>query len=875
MSRTISLLAGATLSGAILAGCLSPVSKGHAVAKSKSVDLKGIFKEDWLDLDENSDAPKPSQMKLDDDIVGTFYQDGYPDGGYAFTYGGKTAQKPLMSTTDGNSGVWAVYFDNEWAGADVSIGNGRYMDLTPFRKTGSLTFWIKPGVGSQKFLVGLIDNQGGEKKVQTKVACDAYVVLKAGEWKQVRIPLKAFMDDGSYWDAKAGREFPSKMDWSKIQEFRLSIGKDENKVAAGKPIAFYMDQVQITKTSKGIYDPDAFWEAFKSSEPDKLVTDFTKWVDGWKSQHGTSADLKVAIAPLPKGAPESVKGQSLRVDFKPGDWFDAFFQTPGFPEVTKDWSKHYGLLVWLYTDKPYQSFDFVIQDRDHEMFLTKVGAGRGWNQILIPFRNFNKFPYYQPPEAKQNNLLDLDGIFQMGIKPGGEIAGTLSLAKLELTNLREVPKVVQPGELPAQFKGSLTKSVQKIPDIHGINVGMWAPELMDEASIKLHKAAKWGSVRYPGGLRSDWEDWEKTLKDKDFNIDTDEFLDWCAEVNCQPMFTANVGDGTPAQAARWVEYVNKKRKGPRVQNWEIGNEIYGDWHKYYEKWGKDGGIAYGKAVREYVKAMKAVDPDIKITVVWRLGGEWNKNVFQQVADLIDGVNVHHYAQTSGSESDPGLLSVSQESDVLMQEVRKQVDEYGVKGRKYDIWLSEWNSVDFNPGPQILQHVEALFVADYLGHLAKAPIQIANLWALYNGRDKRMGDNGVLGCSSDPKGLNHRNPSYWAMLMMSNALNGTLMEGSSDHEMLQNWIAKRDDGKVSLVFVNKNPETDYKTTLHVPGLKGEAIVEILTSENSGGLKSNEPTGAVNDDRGPESKTMSLADGSTLVVPKYSVVTVRFQ
>lgn len=834
-----------------------------------------VPQEDWLDLDKNSDGPTPAQMKLQDEIAGTFFDDGIPQGGFAYGYGGKTVQKTLDCTTPGNSSVWANYFDNDWSGLNISIGANKYMDLTPYRKTGSLTFWIKAGPESKKFMVGLMDNQGNDKKVQTKVTGDGYVVLKTGEWAQVRVPLKAFIDDGVYWDAKAGREISSKMDWSKIQEVRISIGKDENKPGVGKPVIFYVDQIQVTKTSKGIYDPDAYWDAFKSDAPDQLVTDFSKWGDKWETGHGTSADIKVSVVPLPKGAPAFVKGQALKVDFKPGDWYDAYLKVENAPGITKDWSKHYAVSFWLYTEKPYQSLDFTIQDRDKEFFLTKVGEGRGWHQVLVPFRNITKFPYYQPPDAKQNNLLDLDGIFQLGIKPGGEIPGTLYLANIQITNLREVQKVKQPPVLPAVFKGSTSKTVQKIPDIYGINVGLWAPELMDAASVELEKPVNLGVVRYPGGLRSDEEDWEKTIKDKDFNIDTDEFLDWCEKVNCKPMFTANIGDGSPERAAKWVEYVNKKRKGPRVENWELGNEVYGSWHKYYEKWGKDGGVAYAKAVKEYVKAMKAVDPNIKITAVWMLGGNWNKTVFQEVADVVDGVNVHHYAQGTGSESDPGLLAVSQESDVLMKEVRRQLDEYGVKGKKYDIWLTEWNSVDFNPGPQILQHVQGLFVADYLGHLAQAPIQIANLWALYNGRDKRMGDYGILSTSSDPQGLNARRPSYWAMRMMSNTLNGTLLEGSSDQELLQSWIAKRADGKVSLVFINKNPETDYKTTIKVPGLKGEAIVEILTAENSGGIKSNEATGATYDQSGPKAETKSLGDGSTIVVPKYSIVTIRFQ
>lgn len=862
----------AMIGTAAMAWELAPVG-GAAKPKPKA---KSVFAEDWLDIDEGMDGPTKSKMKLDDEVVGSFFVDEIPTGGgFAYSYGGKTCYKVLPSKASGNDAVFAAYFDNDWSGINLSVGANNSIDLTKYRKTGSLTFWIKGGPNAVKFMVGIMDNQGNDKKVQTKVSGDGYAVLKDGEWVQARIPLKAFLDDGMYWDAKGSREVASKVDWTKIQEFRISIGKDENKVGKGKPVIFYLDQIQLTKTSKGIDDPEAYWDEFKSTAPDQLVTDFSKWGDLWKAQHGTSADIKVGVTPLPKGAPESVKGQALKVDFKPGDWFDAYMQTPAASGIVKDWSKHYGVTVWLYTDKPYQSFDFVVQDRDHEMFLTKVGAGRGWNQILVPFRNLSKFPYYQPPEAKQNNKLDLDGVFQFGIKPGGDVAGTLYLANVQVTNQHELAKVKGPADLPAVFKGDLAKSVQKIPDIYGINVGLWAPELIDATAIEVQKQLHLGVVRYPGGLRSDEEDWEKTIKDKDFNVDTDEFLDWCAKTNCQPMFTANIGDGTPERAAAWVKYVNKTRKGPKVQMWELGNEIYGNWHKYYEKWGKDGGVSYAKAVKEYVKAMKAVDPTIKISAVWMLGGSWNKTVFQEVASVVDGVNVHHYAQSAGSENDQGLLSVSAESDVLMKEVRKQIDEYGVKGKQYDIWLTEWNSIDFNPGPQILQHVEGLFVADYLGHLAQAPIQVANMWALYNGRDKRLGDYSLLARDGDPQGFNFRRPAYWGFEMMSNTLTGTLLQGGSDQEQLSGWMAKRENGKIALVFVNKNDQTDFKTTIKVPGLKGEAIVEVLTSETSGGIVGNEPMGKTFDGSGPKSEKKTLGDGSTLVVPKSSIVTVKFQ
>ncbi|HYP77492.1 MAG TPA: carbohydrate binding domain-containing protein [Polyangiaceae bacterium] len=823
-------------------------------------------------------GPLPTELSAvtDADVLATFFDDDFSrsTGGYSYSYGGNTHVKIAKSSANDGGSMLVTYFDDDYSGVNVSMGTSKLLDLTPYRKTGSVTFLIRGGPNAQKFMIGLMDVHADGKKVQTKVNGNDYVVVKEGSWTRCTIPLKAFADDGVYWDAGQNREISAKMDWSRINDFRISINRGENKVEKGSPVMFYLDQIQLGKTAEGVEDPDAYWDAFASDAAPVLVTDFTQWKEAWQTQHGKSAEIAATVVPQPKGAPPAARGQALQVEFKPGDWYDAFIRPANAKGMVVDWSKHYAATVWLYTDKPYQSFDFVILDRDHEMFWTKVGGTRGWNQILIPFRAFSKFPYFQPPEAKPNNKLDLDGVFQFGIKPGGEVPGTLFLANLQLTNAREIVKQKAATELLATFRGDARKVVQKIPDIYGINVGKWVPDLLDSASAPVQKQLALGVVRYPGGLLSDEEDWQKTLAAKDSNIDTDEFLDWCAKSGCKPMFTVNVGDGTPELAAAWVKYVNRTRQGPKVQLWEVGNEIYGDWHRYYAKWGKDGGVAYGKAVRAFVKAMKAVDPTIKVSAVWMLNGPWNKTVFEQAADVVDAVSVHHYAQNFGSESDPGLLAVSSESDALMAGVKKQLDQLGVKGKSYEIWLSEWNSVDANPGPQILQHVNALFVADYLAHLAAAPIRIANLWALYNGRDKRMGDYSLLAPKGDPQQYNFRRPSYWGFEMLANTLIGTLLEAKTDRESLSGFLCKRPNGKLAIVFVNKNFDTDYVTRLELAGLQGDATIEVLTREDSGGLTSSAPTGKVYPSTGPRATKVSLADGSTVRVPKASIVTIRF-
>jgi hypothetical protein len=159
-------------------------------------------------------------------------------------------------------------------------------------------------------------------------------------------------------------------------------------------------------------------------------------------------------------------------------------------------------------------------------------------------------------------------------------------------------------------------------------------------------------------------------------------------------------------------------------------------------------------------------------------------------------------------------------------------------------------------------------------LAQSPIQVANLWALYNGRDKRLGDYSLLSTGGDPQGLNARRPSYWAFEMVSNALTGSLLKGESDREGLSGWMSKRADGKTSIVLVNKNFETDYRVVLKVPGLKGEATVEVLTAAESGGLVGSEATGKTHPSTGPKSEKKTLADGASIVVPKASLLTIRY-
>lgn len=73
----------------------------------------------------------------------------------------------------------------------------------------------------------------------------------------------------------------------------------------------------------------------------------------------------------------------------------------------------------------------------------------------------------------------------------------------------------------------------------------------------------------------------------------------------QAVICVNAGTGTSKEAAAWVRYANKV-KGYNIKQWEIGNELDGEW----EESGPISARHYAARFLEYARAMKAVDPTI-------------------------------------------------------------------------------------------------------------------------------------------------------------------------------------------------------------------------------------------------------------------------
>jgi hypothetical protein len=152
-------------------------------------------------------------------------------------------------------------------------------------------------------------------------------------------------------------------------------------------------------------------------------------------------------------------------------------------------------------------------------------------------------------------------------------------------------------------------------------------------------------LRYPGGTWGDHYIWDHPeasyfaipWANAKSIVTPEEFVSMCRRVGAEPIFQVNmVSRGvnqdnhinptkiedirTGAQwAANWVREANVEKKW-RVKYWELGNELWIWLHP----------DEYARAVVEYSKAMKAVDPSIKIIAcglsgkVGPLGAGWLK-----------------------------------------------------------------------------------------------------------------------------------------------------------------------------------------------------------------------------------------------------------
>ena len=334
-----------------------------------------------------------------------------------------------------------------------------------------------------------------------------------------------------------------------------------------------------------------------------------------------------------------------------------------------------------------------------------------------------------------------------------------------------------------------------------------------------------------------------------------------------------------------------------ITNWEIGNECYGTWERDTNALPNH---AYTYAVRasDYIARMKTVDPTIQVGVVGVPGESayangytdhpainprtsqtnfgWTPVLLTTLKNLgvtPDFLVHHHYPQWT----DPNNVSASPDNDATLLQstgnwatdsatLRQHVTDYfGAGGTNIELVVTENNSDAGQQGRQATSLINGLYYADSLGQLLKTEFNAFVWWDLRNGTDpngffgpnlygwRPYGDLGMI------NGLNTRHPGFYAAkLMQWFARPGEkILNATSDYPWLSTYAARRANGAIALLVLNKFNRTNLNAQIALTGFTPTAAATLRSFgiPNDEAARTNGPAAA------QDITTNSLANAGT--------------
>jgi hypothetical protein len=186
---------------------------------------------------------------------------------------------------------------------------------------------------------------------------------------------------------------------------------------------------------------------------------------------------------------------------------------------------------------------------------------------------------------------------------------------------------------------------------------------------------------------------------------------------------------------------------------------------------------------------------------------------------------HRYAQNPGGEDDAGLLQSSTGWASDAANLRQQITDYvGSNGTNIELVCTENNSVSSNPGKQTTSLVNGLFMADSLAELMQTEFNGLFWWNLRNGSTNTTGNNSsalygwrLYGDYGVLEGTDFYPPYYTAKLMQDFVQAGdTVISATSDYSLLSTYAARRLDGSLTILTINKSPSNTATGQVAVVG-----------------------------------------------------------
>lgn len=248
--------------------------------------------------------------------------------------------------------------------------------------------------------------------------------------------------------------------------------------------------------------------------------------------------------------------------------------------------------------------------------------------------------------------------------------------------------------LTIEFRGPGTLWIDNASLMPQETVGGWRPDVAEAV-----RALKPGVIRFGGSALDDPSlgefEWRETIGDSDrrkpfrawgglqpTGPGLEEIVQLCQYAEAEPLVCVRVRGRSPKDAADEVEYFNGADDTPlgrlrmhnghprpyKVKYWQVGNE-------------REGGD-YEKRLADFCKAMKDVDPSIKLFSSYPRAG-----VLRQAGDLLDYVCPHHYECEDLAHEENDLLATR----ALCRSLAPR--------RPIKIAVTEWNTTGGDWGPR--------------------------------------------------------------------------------------------------------------------------------------------------------------------------------
>ena len=288
--------------------------------------------------------------------------------------------------------------------------------------------------------------------------------------------------------------------------------------------------------------------------------------------------------------------------------------------------------------------------------------------------------------------------------------------------------------------------------LHGFNTNMMSGDYgyLDTDFVDLTEALAPKTLRFPGGTVGNFYHWEhsgffesemgSTLNPKlnkrnkhnyvrlqerrNGKIVFDDFMQLCNTLEITPVVVVNLWTGSPEESAAWVRYA--KNSGYQITHWELGNEYY--LPHYLNKYRTVK--SYITEAKKHAAAMKAVNPDIKVSVcatplgfhkegwlVNRQQRKWDEGLAAD-SSFYDAYTVHAYAYKAVQKRD-----IEETRAYLMGWIHfgftEALDYYQELFPDKEMWITEWNIA--NPVNRVANtQLHAMYVGDFFLKMLTMP-----------------------------------------------------------------------------------------------------------------------------------------------------------